>query len=175
VSAQSHNNLGIYQLNLSLKIWQAANYLVRPRVTIARRAALQNIAYKDVTSFQAAGVDYFIQQFSGSSNERSPLSIFVGTGCFSNKEYASVRIALTRHGVGPQRPQLAFTTSVYFIGEFFKLPGRFSGSRIVLLFRLLGHRVFTFDRKAASKKILHLTMLPNNFINVHVFFHRDEL
>ena len=55
---QSYNNFGIYYLNLSLKIWQAAYYLFGGRVAIFRRAALQDIAYKNFAAFQAASCDY---------------------------------------------------------------------------------------------------------------------
>jgi hypothetical protein len=61
VGAQSYDDFGFNYLNLSLKIRQAAYYLIGARVSIARWTALKDIGDKDITSFKAAGNDYLIQ------------------------------------------------------------------------------------------------------------------
>jgi len=61
MGAESNKDLGIYRLDLPLKVGQTAYYLVGSRIAIVRRAALQDIAYKDIAAIQSHSRDYFIQ------------------------------------------------------------------------------------------------------------------
>jgi hypothetical protein len=111
---------------------------------------------------------------AGSSDKRSALRIFVSSGSFADKHYAGVGLALARDGVRSQRSQLAFAALVNFGVDFFELLLRLGDSRTIVLllwFRQIG---FTLGCEA-GEKLLHFKVLANNFIHVHVFFHRDRL
>jgi hypothetical protein len=70
---------------------------------------------------------------------------------------------------------VTFLALANFIADFFKLPRCFSITDIIRLLLWFGRRSFTSHRKTAGEKTLHLNMLPNNFINIHILFHRTEL
>jgi hypothetical protein len=108
------------------------------------------------------------------ADERSALRIFIGTGRFSNKHYARVGAAFTRHGVCPQGTQAAFAALTNFPGDFFKFSGFLGDSHIILLFLRFRLPCLASESKT-SQKLLHFKVLANDFVNIHLFSHRDEL
>jgi len=111
---------------------------------------------------------------AGSSDKRSALRIFIGPGSFTDKHYAGVGVALAGDGVPPQRPQLAFAALVDFLVDYFEQLLCLGGSRTIVLFLWFGRVGVTLGSEA-GEKLLHFKVLANNFINVHVFFHRYRL
>jgi hypothetical protein len=86
VSAESDDNLRLHRFQLPLEVWQATDYLVRAWVAVVRRTAFQYVAYENILAIQSHRVYYFVEQFSGSSDEWSSLGVLVGTWCFADKD-----------------------------------------------------------------------------------------
>jgi hypothetical protein len=103
------------------------------------------------------------------------LSIFVGSGSFTNKKYSGVGIAFAGYGISPQRTQLTFVALTNFISDLLKLPGCLSDSGIILLLMWFGRPSFASGCKASGEKFVHLKMLSDGFIYIRFFSHHSQL
>jgi hypothetical protein len=102
------------------------------------------------------------------------LRIFISTGSLTDKKYTGVWVAFAGHCISSQGAQTAFAAFANFIGNFLKLFGC-AGNRGIVLPLLFGLRGFGLGGKAAGKKVIHLNVLPNDFVYVCIFFHRGKL
>ena len=118
--AESYNDFGIYDFNLSLKIRQAAYYFLRSWVAIFGGAALEYIANVDISSFEPHCIYYFVEELSGSSDEGPSLSVFVGPGSFTDEEYIGVLVPFAGDGVSSCFSKFAPAAFSDFLGDFFE-------------------------------------------------------
>jgi len=123
VCTESYNDFGIYGFNLSLKVWQTACYFFMSWVSIFGRTAFEDIANVDIGSFESHCIYYFVEELSGPSNEGSCLSVFVGSGCFTDEEYIGVWVSFAGDGVSSCLSKFAPAAFSDFIGDFFEFGG----------------------------------------------------
>jgi hypothetical protein len=173
VSAQSNDNLGLDDFNLPLEKGQAAYNLFGAGVAIVRRAALQDVADEDIASPEPTGSDDFVQELTRPADKRTSLCVFIGAGSLSDEHNARVGIAFTGYGVRSRRAQAAFAALANFLCDLFKLGALLCDSHRFLLFLRLLRGSATFGSKA-GENLLHFKMLTNNFIDIHLFWHRDR-
>jgi hypothetical protein len=174
MSPQSHNDLGLYDLDLPLKKGQATDYLVGPGIAIFRRAAFQDVAYEHIASLEPAGGDDSVQQLARPADKGTTLGVLVGAGGLPDEHYSGVRIAFARNGIGPGRIQAAFATLADFFGDFFKVGGLLCDSHFILLIFCLGCRRLA-SQGETREKLIHLEVLANNPVYVYVIIHCSEL
>src|SRR6185437_942939 len=98
--AERENDLGLDQLDLSKEIRAARDNLFGPRIPVARRPMLENVADEDVFALQIDGAEYFCEQLPRRADERAAGFIFGRAGRFADAHEVGVRIALPRDRIG---------------------------------------------------------------------------
>lgn len=99
------------------------------------------------------------------------MGVFVSTGAFTDKHYASVWVSLAGDGVSSSGAEATFAASANFIGNFLKFFGRFGNGRIILLVWRLAFCRFALGCEAAGEEIIHLSVLANDFRYIRLVFH----
>ena len=115
--AESDNDHGCDDRNLSAKIGKAGFHFVSCGFSVSARfgghiwTAFQNIRDVDLFAGEFHGGEHFREKFSGESDERFSLFVFIGTGSFADEHESSFRIANTendlRAGFGQMGADLA--------------------------------------------------------------------
>src|SRR2546423_463627 len=77
IAPERHNHERIERFDLRVQIWLAGGDLVGQRITIAGRAALDDVGDKYLLASQTDSRQHLIQEFAGRADEWEPLFIFV--------------------------------------------------------------------------------------------------
>src|SRR5690606_12459090 len=98
-SAERHDDAGLEKRQLPDEVRTARLDLFRLRITISRRAMLQDIANEYIFPAQVNGREDFGQKLSRLSYERPARGVFVGTGRLADAYQVCVRVPFTGHAV----------------------------------------------------------------------------
>jgi hypothetical protein len=71
--------------------------LVRLRIPVPGRAALQDIRHKHVTARQPDAGEQFVEQLAGLAHERNALLVLVEAGRLTDEHQVGLRVAGTEH------------------------------------------------------------------------------
>src|SRR5581483_11696927 len=91
--AERRDDDGLDQLDLAEEMALAGLDLVRLRVAVARRAALEDVRDVDVCACEADLCEQLLEQLAGLADERQALLVLVETGRLADEHQVGVRIA----------------------------------------------------------------------------------
>ena len=173
---ESNDYFRLNQLELRLQKRKALCYLIRLRIAVIGRAALQNIADKNIASLEPHRIDNLLKQLASPADKRSPLGVLVAPRRFAHENQLCIRIAFSRHGVRPGLTQPALTTVPYLPGYLFKFHCNISTLRRTFQFSvpLIKGRtsmIMSLKRKITGKEHVHLKMLPQGLLCIRFFAH----
>lgn len=183
-----NNYLGGDEFELTFQIRPAVYNFFRSRVAIFRRTAFDDIADEDFIARQPHRGDDIRQQFARPADKSQSLSVFVGSGAFTDKHQARFWISLSRYGVGAGLTENTFLTYINRCGDLFKCLKRIDFSsfgRCRLgsflhnsIIRKQGRRdsrsnTGSTNRKIARKKRVQLKVLRQNFLYICIHFKRQ--
>src|SRR4051794_21587155 len=103
VASEGHDNRWIEDLELALQVRRAGRNLVRLRIAIARRTALDDVRDEDVLTLPADLAHELIEQRARRTDKRPALLVLVVAGTLADKDDFRFRVAFTGHS---QRPGL---------------------------------------------------------------------
>lgn len=99
-TTKQHNDLGLYQFNLTLQKWQAGLRFLLQGIAISGRPAFDDIGDIDTTfsilscAVKAHGCDHIAKHLAGPADEGQPLPVFFLTGSFTDEHKPSLTIAV---------------------------------------------------------------------------------
>ena len=89
-----------HELDLPLEVAAALQRLLRLRVAIARRPALEHVGDVDVLALEAERFQHRGEQLPGAADERLTLAVLIGTRGLADEHPAGLRIADAEHRLG---------------------------------------------------------------------------
>jgi hypothetical protein len=96
-------NHWIDRINLAKKEWFALLDLVRLRVAVPWRTALNHVGNIDLSPSQTNSFDDLRQKLSGSTNKGLSLRVLVSAWSFPNEHQVCMRIADAEHYLSPSK------------------------------------------------------------------------
>ena len=113
VSPERDNELGANVFDLADQIRLALRHLLRLRVAVAGRSALQYVRDIDLLALEAHGEQHGVQQLAGAAHERLALPVFVRTRSFADKHPRCRRVADAENRLGAGFMQAAFSAGAH--------------------------------------------------------------
>jgi hypothetical protein len=107
VFPQGADDAGLYGLQLSEKIFLAAFYFLRLRISIIGRPALQDVADENIFPLQTRPLYELIEKLPGPADERSSLGVFFLARCFPYKKQFRMFASLTKDDRPPCLAEIA--------------------------------------------------------------------
>src|ERR1700730_3439722 len=109
--AEANQHLALHEIDLTKQKRLARRDLVRFRIAVFGRPALDNIANIDLLTREShATFDYIREQLTRSTDERLAAGIFIGAGSFADKHKLGVGVAYAEDQVRAKRGELATGT-----------------------------------------------------------------
>jgi len=98
--AERADHLWLDELDLPVQVGPAGVELVRLRVTVARRSALEGVADKHVLPRQPDLPQELVEQLAGAAYERQALEVLVMAGRLADEHQVGVRVAVSEDHIG---------------------------------------------------------------------------
>ena len=110
---------GMAERDLPLQPFAAAFLLHVLRVTVVRRAALDDVGDVDLRSVEIDHFEHIIEQLAGRPDKRQPLQVFLFAGAFADEHDARILGAVTEYEVMPRLTETAAPALRALLLEFF--------------------------------------------------------
>jgi hypothetical protein len=98
--AESANDLGANRFDLPEQEGRTCGCFVRLRRPVLRRATLYDVADVNLIPVETDCEDHFIEQFSGSADERTSLPVFIEPRAFADENQAAFGRTFAKHQIG---------------------------------------------------------------------------
>ena len=105
--AERADDLGPDDLDLPEQVRAAGLDLLRLRVAVVGRAALEDVGDVDLLARHADGREQLLEQLAGLAYERPALLVLVVAGRLSHEHQVGAGVSLAEHGLGARGPERA--------------------------------------------------------------------
>ena len=116
--AETHNHFRLKHIQLAKQKWRAFRYFVRLRLTISGRAALHDVADIDITTVEAHRFNHLREKFSGATDKRQSLRIFIRAWAFAHKNELCFSASIAEHNFVACLVQLAARALAKIFADF---------------------------------------------------------
>ena len=129
-AAERHHDGGVQDLELALQVRQAGSDLVRLRVAVARRPALDDVRDEDLLAPPAERREQLYEQLARATHERPTLLVLGLAGAFADEQDLRVRAALAGHGPGSRFCEAAARANPHLGGDHLEGRSSFLGRQL---------------------------------------------